>query len=159
MGSIVGRVIEEFDSHKGLRVENKRAGFDGRLSSSGGALQSGGESSRSRQGGNGLAIGFGLRLGLCVADWRERSSKWVDDEWGGWSCDGITRFQDMLVSSMLRFEGDGNSVMGFDGTIKKGAAIAAPTAAVMETANEFNDANSGGDGSLNFKQRSYCSFI
>ncbi|KAA8549814.1 hypothetical protein F0562_001498 [Nyssa sinensis] len=41
MGSIVGGVIEEFDSHKGLRVENKRAGFDGRPSSSGGALQSG----------------------------------------------------------------------------------------------------------------------
>ncbi|KAA8528869.1 hypothetical protein F0562_036224 [Nyssa sinensis] len=41
MGSIVGGVIEEFDSHKGLRVENKRAGFDGRPSSSGDALQSG----------------------------------------------------------------------------------------------------------------------
>ncbi|KAA8544765.1 hypothetical protein F0562_019531 [Nyssa sinensis] len=67
--------------------------------------------------------------------------------------------QDMLVSSMLRFERDGNSVMGFDGTVRKGAAIAAPTAAIMETANEFNDANSGGDGSLNFKQRSYCPFI
>ncbi|KAA8544654.1 hypothetical protein F0562_019438 [Nyssa sinensis] len=41
MRSIVGGVIEEFDSHKGLRVENKRAGFDGRPSSSSGALQSG----------------------------------------------------------------------------------------------------------------------
>ncbi|KAA8528868.1 hypothetical protein F0562_036223 [Nyssa sinensis] len=41
MGSIIGGVIEEFDLHKGLQVENKRAGFDGRPSSSGGALQSG----------------------------------------------------------------------------------------------------------------------
>ncbi|KAA8544847.1 hypothetical protein F0562_019631 [Nyssa sinensis] len=41
MGSIVRGVIKEFDLHKGLRVENKRAGFDGRPSSSGGALQSG----------------------------------------------------------------------------------------------------------------------
>ncbi|KAA8525638.1 hypothetical protein F0562_007480 [Nyssa sinensis] len=40
-----------------------------------------------------------------------------------------------------------------------GPAIATPTAAVMETADEFNNANSSGDGSLNFKQRSYCSFI
>ncbi|KAA8524238.1 hypothetical protein F0562_010661 [Nyssa sinensis] len=41
MGSIVGGVIEEFDSYKRLRVENKQPGFDGRPSSSGGALQSG----------------------------------------------------------------------------------------------------------------------